>query len=449
MLNWYFVTKAQYDAATSKSADSLYFLSDTKQIFRGTEPFTDGVSLFTTTKPTTPAVGRLYIESATLEGFVYTGSEWKTVIKPVDATVNADSDNPVSGKAVAAYVTAAISDAAAEAKASFKDASYSATTNKLTFTANNGTTKEVEISNLPVDLEWTEGDSGTGLLQLKDKSGNAIGTGVNLDLERFVKSGEYDAATKKITLYFDDAKTEKVEIDASALVDIYTGEASTSATVTVSTDNKIKAEVKLAEASDNALSVHANGGLYVAPTDLSAYATTASVTAAVRTETDRAAAAEETLTTAVETAQGDVNTLKDQVGTVPTGKTVVQMISDAQSAATYDDSALTARVKSTEDKLSTIQGDGAGSINKALADAKSYADGLNTAMDSRVDALEADSHTHANKAELDLIASGDKAKWDKAVTDLATEVTTARAAEQANASDIDALEAALTWKTSI
>lgn len=448
MLNWYFVTKAQYDAATTKSADSLYFLSDTKQIFRGTEPFTDGVSLFTTTKPTTPAVGRLYIESATLEGFVYTGSEWKTVIKPVDATVNADSENPVSGKAVAAYVTAAIADAAAEAKASYKDVSYSATTNKLTFTTNDGQTKDVEISNLPVDLMWTEGD-GTGLLQLKDKSGAAIGTGINLDLERFVKSGEYDADTKKITLYFDDAKTEKVEIDASALVDIYTGEASTSATVTVSADNKIKAEVKLAEAADNTLKVHADGGLYVAPTNLDAYATTDAVTSAVAAEKTRAEGVEGTLNTAVEAAQSSVNTLSDKVGTVPTGKTVVQMISDAQTAATYDDSALTARVKANEDALSVVQGTGTGSISKALSDAKEYADGLNTTMDGRVTTLEGASHTHANKAELDKIATGDKAKWDQAVADLATESATARAAEQANASDIDALEAALTWKTSI
>lgn len=33
-------------------------------------------------------------------------------------------------------------------------------------------------------------------------------------------------------------------------------------------------------------------------------------------------------------------------------------------------------------------------------------------IDGRVDALEADTHTHANKAELDKIADGDKAKWD-------------------------------------
>jgi hypothetical protein len=35
-------------------------------------------------------------------------------------------------------------------------------------------------------------------------------------------------------------------------------------------------------------------------------------------------------------------------------------------------------------------------------------------MDTRVLALEAIDHDHANKDELDLIASGDKTKWDEA-----------------------------------
>lgn len=48
------------------------------------------------------------------------------------------------------------------------------------------------------------------------------------------------------------------------------------------------------------------------------------------------------------------------------------------------------------------------------ANAKKYADGLNTAMDTRVQAVEADKHTHANKEELDKITAGDKAKWDAA-----------------------------------
>lgn len=51
---------------------------------------------------------------------------------------------------------------------------------------------------------------------------------------------------------------------------------------------------------------------------------------------------------------------------------------------------------------------------KALEDAKAHADGLNTAMNTRVEALEAIDHDHANKAELDKFVDGDKAKLDDA-----------------------------------
>ena len=62
-----------------------------------------------------------------------------------------------------------------------------------------------------------------------------------------------------------------------------------------------------------------------------------------------------------------------------------------------------------------------------LASAKTYADGLDSAMNTRVLALEAIDHEHANKAELDLIASGDKAKWDAAA---------AKAHEHANSAEL-------------
>lgn len=50
----------------------------------------------------------------------------------------------------------------------------------------------------------------------------------------------------------------------------------------------------------------------------------------------------------------------------------------------------------------------------AEQNAKGYADGLNGAMNTRVEALEAIDHDHSNKAELDLIATGDVAKWNAA-----------------------------------
>lgn len=113
-------------------------------------------------------------------------------------------------------------------------------------------------------------------------------------------------------------------------------------------------------------------------------------------------------------AQTSVNALSAKVGTVADNKTVVQMISDAQAAATYDDTTVKAGIKTNKDDiaaLSALVGDTAVATqistavtaaktelkggtsdtdaSATIAGAKKYADKLDTAMDARVDALEA------------------------------------------------------------
>jgi hypothetical protein len=80
---------------------------------------------------------------------------------------------------------------------------------------------------------------------------------------------------------------------------------------------------------------------------------------------------------------------------------VEDMISDAKQEA-------------IDSAVGTASADATAKANAAEAAAKGHADSLNTAMSARVDALEAIDHDHSNKAELDLIVSGDKAKWDEA-----------------------------------
>lgn len=69
--------------------------------------------------------------------------------------------------------------------------------------------------------------------------------------------------------------------------------------------------------------------------------------------------------------KAEIKKVTDTIGTVTEGKTLVEMIADAQKAATYDDTALTARVKANEDALVIINGEATveGSIAKAKADA--------------------------------------------------------------------------------
>lgn len=111
-----------------------------------------------------------------------------------------------------------------------------------------------------------------------------------------------------------------------------------------------------------------------------------------------------------------IEDLSALVGTLPEGATattvvgyvdeVVAALKIGDYAKASDLLALTGRVEAMEAKVAAW--------DAAEQNAKDYADGLNTAMNTRMEAVEGKAHEHANKGELDLIAAGDKAKWDAA-----------------------------------
>lgn len=53
-----------------------------------------------------------------------------------------------------------------------------------------------------------------------------------------------------------------------------------------------------------------------------------------------------------------------------------------------------------------------GKVGEALTEAKTYADGLNTAMDTRVKVVEGKAHEHSNKTVLDGITAANVASWN-------------------------------------
>lgn len=131
---------------------------------------------------------------------------------------------------------------------------------------------------------------------------------------------------------------------------------------------------------------------------------------------------------------------------------VVTAQGEAITALQGEDTAIKGRLDDIEAQL----GDGEGSVSDQIADAKqeaidaaaadattkanaaqaaaiAKAEELNTAMDERMDVVEAKAHEHANKAELDLIVAGDKAKWDAAA---------AKAHEHSNLSVLEGITSA-------
>lgn len=268
MISWHIVTSEMYHNGT-KLPDGMYFLSDTREIYRGEQPFTESVIMYTGSLPTAPAVAinRLYINSTTLEGWVYGGTVagWINVIKAVSDEVQDVAGVPVSGKAVKAFVAAELAKTATAAN-TVSSLGWDSANHILTINKGDASSETITFDGLGVSLSY---DAQTGNLQLVDTSGNNIGEAIKLDLERFVTGAEYNTENKAIVLYFDANKTDSIEIPVGDLVDTYTAEASDNSMVlAVETGNKITGKVKISTTAGNLITCDENG-LYVAPIDIS------------------------------------------------------------------------------------------------------------------------------------------------------------------------------------
>lgn len=163
------------------------------------------------------------------------------------------------------------------------------------------------------------------------------------------------------------------------------------------------------------------------------HATLAGQTYATKTElANEKKALQDEIDADVKVVADDLAELADVVEGLGNTKADKTALAEAIEALEGADSGLDARLKVVEgavgesgsvaDDIATAKqeaidaaaADATSKANAAEAAAKGHADGLNTAMNARVEALEAIDHDHTNKAELDLIVSGDKAKWDEA-----------------------------------
>ena len=123
--------------------------------------------------------------------------------------------------------------------------------------------------------------------------------------------------------------------------------------------------------------------------------------------------------------KADTSALESAVGTLEAADTEIKGRLDTLEGKFTGEGSVEGQIAAA--KQEAIDTAATDATNKANA-AKTYADGLNSTMSARVDALELIDHDHANKAELDLIVSGDKAKWDDAAN---------KAHEHTNAAELD------------
>lgn len=259
MIKWIITTAEKYAGLLVKDTNALYFLQDTQEIYKGETSFTQP-TVMVAEFPAKGALGKVYINQTTLEGKVWAGTEWKTVIQPVAQTMTGagGETTPVSGDAVKTYVASQLSTAIADKFV--EGITYDKATKQLKYTKGEAQTA-VDIAGFVTGASYA---GETGILTFTVQGGEDVT--VNLPKENFVKSGSYDPVEKDLILILQD--NTEIRIPADDLIDTSEFKSSETVDMTVGEDGFVKAEVKISAESGNTL-VKKTDGLYVATPDVS------------------------------------------------------------------------------------------------------------------------------------------------------------------------------------
>lgn len=245
-----------------------------------------------------------------------------------------------------------------------------ATLQALQANTNPSTTALYYITDLNVLAKW----NGTSYVQINLDTGatsiEVVGSG------NAVTAASYDAGTRKLTLTMGETFAKPADVDekiAEAIGDLGDKEEGVPyADVKEYVDEKIADVVagsieglgalaskdKVAEADlDTTLATKINGKANVGTADDTSDMDT--LKGAKKYADEKAAA-----------VQTEVDALEAKVGTVEEGKTVVQMIEEAQEAATYDDTEIKAKVQANTNAIGVLNGEATveGSVKKTVAD---------------------------------------------------------------------------------
>lgn len=259
LIQYVVLTRAQFDELATKDSTTLYFISDTCELYRGSVNYSSAITYYTTgNRPASGAIGKLYINSDTGEGSTWNGTAWSVVIPQIADNVivsggTAGTTLPVSGAAVKAYVESVAASTLAECVTSI---SWNGTTKSIEYVVN-GNTITVPVSALATKIAY---DGSTGKLSLKDRADTEISS-VNIPLDNFITGGSYNAATHSLVLNMQNGTS--VSIPAADLVQLYHDYDTNSVNVTITTDaqgnNVISADVKISNATDNAVEIKSDG----------------------------------------------------------------------------------------------------------------------------------------------------------------------------------------------
>ena len=319
-VKFYVGTYENYQGLPEKDQQGLYFLTDTLQIFRGEREYAKDVKLVSVL-PETGIQGVLYIDTVKFVASYWNGDTFVPINKEYATSIIDDpTHNKVpTSQAVAEYVAAKLGEI------DVNDVSVSYDSGSGTMHVGNNQAVLNGVVSAPTY------DSEQRKITLPVFGGDALE--INLGKDLVVKSGSLSPNKQNIILILTN--DDQITIPVGSLIDIYTGMATSTASVNVSDDNKISVTVKVSATENNAITLEEDG-LYVSLPD-----------AYTKEEVDQ------------------------KVQTI--NQTIQNHIDNAN-------------VHTTSEQLAAAKQE---AINTATTQSKSYSDQLNTAMDGRVKLVEA------------------------------------------------------------
>lgn len=135
MLTWHYITRNAYDFMSDslKTADKLFYIKDDNSILNGTDVFSESIILYKN-NPTTIIGNKVYIDIDTLEGIVYVGNSYEIVINPVII----DRSDFIDSRDIDSIT-------------------YDTQYNHLVVTRIDGTEDTIEISDMALDINYSNG----------------------------------------------------------------------------------------------------------------------------------------------------------------------------------------------------------------------------------------------------------------------------------------------------
>lgn len=342
-------TKARYDILSPKDMDTLYFTTDTMQMFKGTTEYTKSTKMVSSLPAAGQVQGIIYFRMTDYTMHIWNGMEFVQLNKKTITQIPADATNDdiPTTKAVADYVNAKV--AAVEGiKGKFvTDVTYNAGVLSVAKGDEPVTTTLTGVVHEPTY------DAETRTIKMPVFGGDTLTIALGKDL--VVKSGIYNTKDKNIELTLTSG--DVIKIPVGSLIDIYIGVATSTATVTVSNDNKISVAVRVSAKANNSITIEEDG-LYVAVPD-----------AYTKAETD-----------------AKIKKVQDQLDG-HSKDTVVHITAEERKAwdTKVSQDELTA---AKSEVIATAAADATKKADAALSSAKTYTNGLNSAMDSRVKVVE-------------------------------------------------------------